>query len=140
MVQNQMHHFLLVIRFTEANKHVTWAAFLHLNRHDIDIQRTALHENLQRKAQFLTGHIVQVANDFHDIIVLTLRLTQKHADTVGDREILSSHTVANTLGGHHGSVTKRIGKMLEDSGAGGRAELAADLAAIGRHILEARFC
>ena len=130
MAKHQICHFSSAVLAAHAGQHDGGTTLLHADVDGVDVKSTAVHQQFLNECDVFAGHVVEVAAQFGNFVGSAFGFADADADTVGCLKVLVAHAVAVLADLHDGHFTKAGGKVLQQSGTGGGAELAADLAVI----------
>lgn len=130
------HERILVGFAADHVEEMAGAAFFHADRNGVDVEGAGGEKFIESVADGFAGHVVDVAAKLDNVVAGGAALAEQGAHAVGGGEIFFAHAVADGAGAHDRHAAKAIGEMFEQGGAGWRAELALNAAAIDRHVLE----
>ena len=137
LTEHSPGQLILTGRVAQHRNHMAGTAFLHHAGSGVHVQRPLLQQPGAGVGQGLGGHVVHVAHQLGNLAVGGVRrLAPEGPDAVGPFKLLLAHAVANATGGHDGHGAELPGKVGHQSGAGGGAQLALHLAAVGGHALQ----
>ena len=132
-----MGEALLVLGLAEHGEADAGTALLHGEGGAGDVQSALLQQPLPGKGQGLRRHVVDVAAQLHDLRLLGVAaLAPEGPDAVGGGEFLFAHAVAGLLQGHDRHGAEACGKLGQQGGAGGGAQLAPDVPGVAGDALQ----
>ena len=136
MFENRLHNGLLLRLAAQHRQQRAGAVFLHHNGGCEDLHRARLANLLRRKANRLGGHIVDVAVQLVNGVRAVAGLAQHRAHTVRRFKVLLAHAVTHALHAHNRHIAELGRKVLQQSRARRRAELALNAPAVDRHVAQ----
>ena len=136
MFEYQFYDIILMFIFGDHRKQRAGAAFFHKYRAGVYVAGAAEHELFAGECQIFGTHIIYIAGELDDLVIMVHGFTQMCTDAVGDGEVFLSAAVAGGAYLHYGHGPEFICEMLYESSTRRSAELAFNLAAVYRNVFK----